>query len=681
MENEKVEGEHYVEELEEREGTVRMRRVQNLELQLTIRDWQREGKEMLRRSKSMPKLKTIDLTGSQDAEDIMDRREDQKLDTGVGIFGLPQEDMTSNTYGSGQDTDMEAAGEVQIEATQEEEDDIETIYTPKAIEAIQECVKRERKEIEENEEDEDRRMETEEEFSRGGKEGRIMREEALERRMAEVRREDRMEAESDGEYESASSGSCGANKEAVALTDVAEATNAFTEAEKSEEMDLDIETMTRGEWEQAGESIMLEVGYTGRRDMALAAMEAEVKRERTKRKRFEGDVGVKEGGDKRKYATPKRQLLREAMKGLMGNKYANIMTVEEQEKRRQERTESEERSKRWWTKKMEGQARERSRREKGKGKEETKGKQEERKDLTPPAQDGRDEMRTEVETLKKYVTRVMARIEALERKLGLFPATPTSKGTWAQVARATTLGETREKEEKIRAGKEEMAEKREEERIRKQRGVIEIIPDSQAEANCEGEELVRLAEEAGITREEIESIKVIRGRMRVKVKEGEERRIVERINKTRPDGKAAARQMESWTGLVVYGIERSWNRKGGMKELKAWFEKGWKVTLMKEPRWLANPKDWRGYVPTAPVVIHVARSEDREKMCERKTLRYVDEEGYTVSKSISKWGYAYSNNETTMDTWQWAGVARASREATSGATAQPGKTRRKAGVA
>lgn len=88
-----------------------------------------------------------------------------------------------------------------------------------------------------------------------------------------------------------------------------------------------------------------------------------------------------------------------------------------------------------------------------------------------------------------------------------------------------------------------------------------------------------------------------------------------------------------------------------MKELKAWFEKGWGVTLIKEPRWLANPKDWRGYVSTAPDVIHVARSEEREKMCEGKALRYMDEEGYTVSKGIAKWRvriFEQRNNDKYM---------------------------------
>lgn len=77
--------------------------------------------------------------------------------------------------------------------------------------------------------------------------------------------------------------------------------------------------------------------------------------------------------------------------------------------------------------------------------------------------------------------------------------------------------------------------------MRRQGEVIEIIPDSQAGEICEGEERVKMAEEAGVAREDIESVRMMRGRMWVKIKEGEEERIGKRRNKARPiDGKAAA---------------------------------------------------------------------------------------------------------------------------------------------
>lgn len=106
-------------------------------------------------------------------------------------------------------------------------------------------------------------------------------------------------------------------------------------------------------------------------------------------------------------------------------------------------------------------------------------------------------------------------------------------------------------------GERRKAEEREVERVKKQRGVIEIVPDSQAKESCEGEPLIKMAEEAGVTRGEIESIKMVRGRMRVKVKEGEEEKIVERVNRARAsDGKWQPdrwRVRQAWSSMASKG--------------------------------------------------------------------------------------------------------------------------------
>lgn len=330
----------------------------------------------------------------------------------------------------------------------------------------------------------------------------------------------------------------------------------------------------------------------------------------------------------------------------MASRYANAETPEQKAERiaayKEREEERRKHNEEGWR-----LARERTAREKEEKKEKIKEKKGKGEDEGRPTEESetKDAMRKEVASLRISMIKVMKRIEDLERRLGTtIPTqnrtpTPTGKGTWAQVAGEANVGNARKEEEKRRKANEKRIKGEEQERVSRQRGVIEIISDSQTERNLEGEDLVKMVEEAGVAREEIESIRMIRGRMRVKVRNGEEDKIVERLNKAGlGEIKAAARQMESWVGLVVYGIERKWNREGGMAELREWFEKGWKTKLMKEPKWLADPKDWRGHFPTAPVVIHVARIEDREKMCEGNALRYVDEEGYTVSRSISKWG-------------------------------------------
>lgn len=111
MESEKVKGNYYVEEMD-REGGVRMKKVNHWNLQLTIKDYQDEGKEMLKRSRSMRKLRSINMIENQPGEDIMDRREDQELDMEVGNSKKEMEtvDLTGSAYGSGQDTDMEGGG-------------------------------------------------------------------------------------------------------------------------------------------------------------------------------------------------------------------------------------------------------------------------------------------------------------------------------------------------------------------------------------------------------------------------------------------------------------------------------------------------------------------------------------------------------------------------------------------
>lgn len=186
-----------------------------------------------------------------------------------------------------------------------------------------------------------------------------------------------------------------------------------------------------------------------------------------------------------------------------------------------------------------------------------------------------------MEEVKRGLRETLHRITLLENEVERLGKKGREEKTWAKVGQG---GERKAKEEE-RERKEEEVRKKEEERVKRQRAVIEVVPDSQVKGPIEGEELIRMAEEAGVARNEIESITMVRGRMRIQVKEGEEARIVRRVNETKKvDGKAAARHMESWAGLVVYGMEKEWNREGGMKGLKEWFEKGWGVELMKEPR-------------------------------------------------------------------------------------------------
>lgn len=106
---------------------------------------------------------------------------------------------------------------------------------------------------------------------------------------------------------------------------------------------MDIEKPTDEEWEELSTTMMWAVGYIGRKDMAIKAMQESLNKEREKRKRDERDVGRMSEGIKgpRTYAIPKRQLLRNAMRGLMGSRYANIMTKEEQTRRQKETEEAE----------------------------------------------------------------------------------------------------------------------------------------------------------------------------------------------------------------------------------------------------------------------------------------------------------------------------------------------------
>lgn len=54
------------------------------------------------------------------------------------------------------------------------------------------------------------------------------------------------------------------------------------------------------------------------------------------------------------------------------------------------------------------------------------------------------------------------------------------------------------------------------------------------------------------------------------IKGGEEEGVAEQVNRARgtTKRKKAARTIESWAGLLLFGIAIKWNKEGGMRELK-----------------------------------------------------------------------------------------------------------------
>lgn len=421
-----------------------------------------------------------------------------------------------------------------------------------------------------------------------------------------------------------------------------------------EEVEMDMELdVRREEWESLVDLVIKETKYTGSRAIAVRNVQNEIKCEKEKRKRFWRDVGDKEGEElegkrreARKMATTKRRIVEGVVKGMMASKYANLETAEQKRERmeayKEREKERRKHNEKWHQDTERGRkAREQERKKqgeaKGDGRETTSGE--------------RGEMRREVQRLRDEVVAILARITKLEGRMeGSGEKRDNNRErkegerTWARVAAEAprrTAEKDEEEEERWKAKNERVrrAVQQEAERLKRQRGVIEVVPNSQP-GEGEGDDLVKMAEEAGVPRDKVVSVKMVRGRMQVRIKEGEEEEVVAKINKTRgtEEGRKAARTMESLAGLVVFGIETSWNKEGGMKGLKEWFEKGWKVKLMKEPRWLVNPSDWKHQGTTNAVVIHVARTEERDRMVQNSFLTEVDEEGYTKSRGIMRWG-------------------------------------------
>lgn len=174
MDQDKIEGENYVERMEEgnKEG-VKMVKIKNAEIGWTMEETRKEAEAIERRAKEMPKLTTI-KKGEKEEGNNMDQREDQGLDVGLGELeeeltqrrGLTPIDLNDSVYRSGQDTDNEENGEVQVAATDigSENESEETIFSSGAVQELQDKVRKLRDEYGMEEEEMKHRMETDEQF-------------------------------------------------------------------------------------------------------------------------------------------------------------------------------------------------------------------------------------------------------------------------------------------------------------------------------------------------------------------------------------------------------------------------------------------------------------------------------------------------------------------------------------
>lgn len=431
----------------------------------------------------------------------------------------------------------------------------------------------------------------------------------------------------------------------------------------STEMDTDLE-MNEEEWHRLTGEAMREQGYQGQVEEARTAVKNQVEKEKAKRKRNAHDEGEAPGTERPKtngvrvLANGKRGIAREAIRGLMASKYANADTDPIEAKKHQER-EVERRE-------AEEKGRE-QRREKGKGKA---------GECTPPG--------LTLATLHGMLRTALKRIDELEKEVGKlrrsapirphqqsqqhhrppppqqqrFPHQHRAPPRTREAENSTKEPQTGQQDttQRQQPGKsvwkkpseEELKEQRatraierterekrmmdeEEARGKEARGIVEIIPDSQEQViTASPEEIRKVVTEAGIEETSIEGIQVVNGRIRVKVKEGEESAAAAKANTSG----LQARVLEKWAGLVLFDMEvAEWNKENGMKELRAHIEKKWGFKLMKEPRWLANPRGWEKTPEKASVVIHVARAEDRQAILNRKRT-VTTEGGYLVTEEL-----------------------------------------------
>lgn len=182
------------------------------------------------------------------------------------------------------------------------------------------------------------------------------------------------------------------------------------------------------------------------------------------------------------------------------------------------------------------------------------------------------------------------------------------------------------------------AKVKEEEQATKTRGIIPVevprTPQGRNEKEAE-EYLVDL----GLEKEMVEKIEKVEGKLQVRVKEGDEGKTVEKINKK--GGRPIARSMEQWAGIVGYAVDtKNWGGEGGMGHLKVAIEERLGTTLMKEPRWLANKNTWRGDPKQAAIIFHVARHEERKRLVGLGAIVTETEDEYLSAGRITGWKLA-----------------------------------------
>lgn len=171
--------------------------------------------------------------------------------------------------------------------------------------------------------------------------------------------------------------------------------------------------------------------------------------------------------------------------------------------------------------------------------------------------------------------------------------------------------------------------------------MVEVRIEGQARESMrvrKGEE-VKFAVELGFEKEMIEKVELVEGRLRVKIKEGQEEEGVRKVNE-KAGGRPIARTTKQWVGIVAHGISTSmWSKVGGMAELRKEIEITLGTKLMKEPRWLVYQREWKGSPRELSSVFHVARFEERKRLISQVWMRSKEGED-DVNNSIKPWNLA-----------------------------------------